>query len=376
MRSTGRTAAPVVVLANSLGTSQAMWSAQIGPLKQHFRVVRYEHRGHGGSTAPPGPYGIADLGMDVLDLIDHLGEERVALCGVSLGAMVAMWVGAKHPDRVDRLVLACTAPYLPPPEAWYERAATVRAQGTEVLLPALLGRWFTPGFIEAHPEASESVAAMLASCDREGYAGCCEAIATMDQRAALGTITAPTLVIAGGSDPVTPPAMALALHEAIAGSALTVLAAAAHLANIEQAERFTSAVVDHLLGAVGERGRRTRREVLGDAHVDRSEAAARDGTFTEPFIDLITRYAWGEIWTRPGLDRATRSCITLAMLVTLGRYDELALHVRAARRNGLTADQIGEVLLQTAIYAGVPAANSAFAVAQRVLYEEPDWPLD
>jgi len=149
-----------------------------------------------------------------------------------------------------------------------------------------------------------------------------------------------------------------------------VLPAAAHLANIEQAERFTSAVADHLLGSVSERGRRARREVLGDAHVDRSEASAGAGSFSAPFVDLITRYAWGEIWTRPGLDRPTRSCVTLAVLVALGRFDELALHVRAARRNGLTADQIGEVLLQTALYAGVPAANSAFAVAQQVLSEE------
>jgi len=245
----------------------------------------------------------------------------------------------------------------------------VRAEGTGALLPALLGRWFTAGFLERRPDAGADVEATLAACDPEGYAGCCEAIATMDQRTQLAAITAPTLVVAGSADPVTPPATALSLHEAIAGSALTVLPAAAHLANIEQADRFNAAVLDHLLDPVVERGRRTRREVLGDAHVDRSAATATP--FSAPFVDLITRYAWGDIWTRPGLDRKTRSCITLAMLVTLGRHEELALHVRAARRNGLSPDAIGEVLLQTAIYAGVPAANSAFAVAERVLSEDP-----
>jgi 4-carboxymuconolactone decarboxylase len=114
-------------------------------------------------------------------------------------------------------------------------------------------------------------------------------------------------------------------------------------------------------------GMRVRREVLGDAHVDR--AVARTTPFTADFQDLITRYAWGDIWTRPGLDRATRSCVTLALLTALGHEEELAMHVRAAVTNGLGADEIGEVLLHTAVYAGVPAANRAFAVAQRTLAE-------
>ncbi len=239
--------APVVVLANSLGTSSGMWAAQVGPLAERHRVVRYEHRGHGGSLAAGGPCSIADFGRDVIDLLDVLEVERAAVCGVSLGGMVAMWLGARHPERVDRLVLACTAAYLPPAEGWYERAATVRTDGTSVLLPALLGRWFTPGFLERQPAVAEEVAAMLAACDPEGYAGCCEAIATMDQRGLLAAIEAPTLVVAGSADPVTPPAMAFALHEAIPGSALTVLAAAAHLANIEQPARFNAALLDHLV---------------------------------------------------------------------------------------------------------------------------------
>jgi 3-oxoadipate enol-lactonase len=242
----GPEGAPVVVLANSLGTSSGMWAAQVGPLAQRRRVVRYEHRGHGGSSAPAGPYSIAEFGRDVIDLLDDLQIERASLCGVSLGGMVAMWLGARHPERVDRLVLACTAAYLPPAEGWYERATTVRSDGTGVLLPALLGRWFTPGFVERQPAMADEVAAMLAACDPDGYAGCCEAIATMDQRNLLGAIDAPTLVMAGRADPVTPPAIAFALHEAIPGSALTVLSAAAHLANIEQPERFNAAVLDHL----------------------------------------------------------------------------------------------------------------------------------
>ena len=377
----GPPGAPLVVLGNSLGTTGDMWAPQMPSLLQRFRVVRYEHRGHGGTTAPPGPFSIADLGGDLVELLDHLGEQRASLCGLSLGGMVAMWVAAHHPARVDRLVLACTAAHLPPASAWDERAAVVRGSavvpgagmvrdaGTGVVLDTVIARYFTAGFLSRRPDARASVAVMLAAAEPEGYAGCCEAIGAMDLRPDLERIAAPTLVIAGALDPVVTPPMAVDLAQAITGAGLLVIPSAAHLANIEQPEAFTTAAVDHLAGTAGERGRRTRRAVLGDAHVERSAAAATP--FTEPFVDLITRYAWGEIWTRPGLDGATRSCITLAMLVALGRFDELDLHVRGAVRNGLSHDQIGEVLLQTAVYCGVPAANTAFAVARRAL-EEPE----
>jgi 3-oxoadipate enol-lactonase/4-carboxymuconolactone decarboxylase len=176
-------------------------------------------------------------------------------------------------------------------------------------------------------------------------------------------------VLTGADDPVCPPAMALALHEGIAGSSLVVVPGAAHLANVEQTEAVTRALVDHLAGPPAVRGMAVRRRVLGDDHVDAAVAATTP--VTAPFQDLITRYAWGEVWTRPGLDPARRSCITLAMLVALGRFDELAMHVRAARRNGLTDGEIGEVLLQTTIYCGAPAARTAFAVAERALADEP-----
>jgi 3-oxoadipate enol-lactonase/4-carboxymuconolactone decarboxylase len=188
----------------------------------------------------------------------------------------------------------------------------------------------------------------------------------MDQRDQLSAIEAPTLVLAGAEDPVVTPSVALDLQRAIAGAALVVLPRASHLANLDQPESFTDAVLTHLLGgSMATTGLRVRRRVLGDAHVD--GAIARTTDFTAPFQDLITRYAWGEIWTRPGLDLPTRSCLTMAMLVALGRFDELPLHVRGALRNGVTAEEIGEVLLQCAVYCGVPAANTAFAVAQRVL---------
>ena len=366
----GPAEAPVLVLANSLGTSAAMWDQQMPAFSPRFRVLRYEHRGHGGRLAPAaGPYSIADLGGDLVALLDHLGVERASICGVSLGGMVALWMGANRPERVDRLVLACTAARLEPPGPWGERAATVRRDGTSVLLGALLGRWFTGPWLSGRPDIATSVAAMLADVDAEGYAGCCEAIAAMGQTADLGAVTAPTLVIAGADDPVTPPQTGLELQQGIPGAALTVLASAAHLANIEAAGAFAAAVVDHLAGPASVRGDRVRRQVLGDTHVDRAPAGG--STFDAPFVDFITRYAWGEIWTRPGLDLRTRSAVTVAVLTALGRPGELALHIGGARRNGLTDAEIAEVLLHTSVYAGVPAANAAFAIASEIL-EGPD----
>jgi 3-oxoadipate enol-lactonase / 4-carboxymuconolactone decarboxylase len=361
----------LLVLSNSLGLTMEMWEPQLSALTAHFRVLRYEHRGHGRNAAPPGPYAMSELGSDLLGLMDALEEPRASIVGLSLGGMVAMWVASLAPERVDRLALCCTAPVLGPPAPWAERAATVRAEGTGKLIDLLVPRWLTPETLSSRPGVTAELEAMLAAADPEGYASCCEAIAGMDQRDQLSAIQASTLVLAGADDPVVTPTAALDLQHAVAGAGLVVLPGASHLANLDQPEAFTDATLAHLLGgSVAVAGLRVRRQVLGDTHVD--AAINRTTAFTAQFQDLITRYAWGEIWTRPGLDLPTRSCLTMAMLVALGRFDELPLHVRGAVRNGVTVEQIGEVLLQCAVYCGVPAANTAFAVAQRVLSEHED----
>lgn len=367
VRVDGPPGAPALVLSNSLGCSADMWAPQMPALTQRFRVVRYEHRGHGGTEAPGGSWTIDDLGSDLLAVMGETGVDRASVVGLSLGGTVAMWLAINHPDRVDRLVIACSRASWPPKEMWADRIEKVRAGRPSDLLGALLGRWFTPGFRQAHPEAALLVESMLDAASPEGYAGCCEALAEVDLGAGLGAIRAPALILAGAADPGVPIAASASLAESIAGSSLRVISPGAHLLNLEQPDRFNAAVIDHLAGDAVERGRATRREVLGEAHVAASEADA--GAITSPFVDLITRYAWGDVWTRPGLDRRTRSCITLAMLVALGRFDELGMHLLGARRNGLSDEEIVEVLLQTAVYCGVPAANSAFAVARRVLEE-------
>jgi 3-oxoadipate enol-lactonase/4-carboxymuconolactone decarboxylase len=357
----GPDGAPVVVFAGSLGTNLAMWDDQAAAFAGTHRVLRYDHRGHGDSPVPPGPYTIDDLADDALALLDRLRFERVAFCGLSLGGAVGMTLALRAPERIERLVLCSTSRFFAPTEQWAERAATVRADGIEAIAPAVLERWLTPS---APPEMVARLYSILRSAPAEGYAACCEAIAGHDLRGALGAVRAPALAIAGAHDPVTPPAELEAIAAEIPGARLHVLGGAAHIANVEQPEAFNEALAAFLEGD----GMRTRREVLGDAHVDRAIAATTD--FTADFQDFITRYAWGEIWTRPGLDRRMRSAVTITALVALGHENELAMHVRAARRNGLSDDEIKEILLQCAIYCGVPAANSAFAIARRTLEEE------
>lgn len=356
----GPAGAPVLVLGSSLGTTGTMWEPQLPALHRHFRVLRYDHRGHGASPTPAGPYTIDDLGGDVLALLDTLGVERVSYAGLSLGGMVGMWLAATAPERVNRLVLCCTSARFDTPQPWIERAAQVRANGTSAVAEQVVARWFTPAFAAHEPALIASAHAAIIGTPRQGYAGCCDALAALDLRPLLPAITAPTLVVAGADDQATPPAYGRAIAAAIRGARLAVIPGAAHLANVEAPDAVTALLVGHLAQPPG---MAVRREVLGDAHVDRATAGA--DAFTADFQDLITRYAWGEIWSRPGLDRRTRSAITLAMLATLHHDEELAIHVRAALRTGLTREEIKEVLLQVAIYAGAPAANRAFAVAQR-----------
>jgi 3-oxoadipate enol-lactonase len=238
--------APVLVLSNSMGTTMAMWDQQLAALAGRLRVLRYDHRGHGASEVPPGPYRIDELGRDLLGLLDDLGLERVSFCGLSLGGMVGMWLAANAPDRIDRLALCCTAATVNG-EVYLGRAAKVRAGGTGSVVAEVLDRWFTPAFRRTTPDQVERAAAMLRATPDEGYAGCCEALAAMDLRAGLSAITAPTLVIAGADDPATPPAQAEAIVAAIPEARLEVVSGAAHLANIEQPEQVTRLLVDHLI---------------------------------------------------------------------------------------------------------------------------------
>ncbi|MFF1640532.1 3-oxoadipate enol-lactonase [Streptomyces sp. NPDC058246] len=362
-RAEGPVTAPPLLLGPSLGTSSALWDKVAPELSVTHRVIRWDLPGHGGSAADligPGAT-VADLADLVLALTDSLGVDRFAYAGVSLGGAVGLQLAVHHPERLDSLAVICSSAHFNGSKPWEERAETVRREGLAALAETANARWFTPGFTV--PELVED----HRTADPEAYAACCDALAAFDIRDRLETIGTPTLLIAGREDPATPPAHLREIADAVPGASLTEIAGASHLAPAERPEAVLAALRGHFDG-YAPRGMEVRRQVLGDAHVDRAQA--RQTPFTARFQDFISRYAWGEIWTDPTLARRERSMITLTALVAHGHYDELAMHVRAARRNGLTPEEIGAVLLQTAVYCGVPAANSAFAVAQRVLAEE------
>ncbi|MFD4546693.1 MULTISPECIES: 3-oxoadipate enol-lactonase [unclassified Streptomyces] len=362
-RAEGPVTAPPLLLGPSLGTSSALWDKVAPELSVTHRLIRWDLPGHGGSAAEligPGAT-VADLADLVLALADSLGVDRFAYAGVSLGGAVGLQLAVHHPERLDSLAVICSSAHFNGSKPWEERAETVRREGLAALAETANARWFTPGFTV--PELVED----HRTADPEAYAACCDALAAFDIRDRLETIGTPTLLIAGREDPATPPAHLREIADAVPGASLTEIAGASHLAPAERPEAVLAALRGHFDG-YAPRGMEVRRQVLGDAHVDRAQA--RQTPFTARFQDFISRYAWGEIWTDPTLARRERSMITLTALVAHGHYDELAMHVRAARRNGLTPEEIGAVLLQTAVYCGVPAANSAFAVAQRVLAEE------
>jgi 3-oxoadipate enol-lactonase/4-carboxymuconolactone decarboxylase len=360
----GVDAAPVVVFAHSLGLDHGQWDAQAADLQNHFRVVRYDLRGHGASGVTFGDYSIERLGRDALALLDGLALPRVAWCGLSLGGMIGQWLGANAPERLTHLVLANTCPRLTDPSTMETRRMAVNQGGLAAVESLVMSRFFSPPVLAAAgPEVARAKRTLLAT-NPVGYANCCAAIRDMDLTPLLGRIKVPTLVISGDRDVSMPwPDHGEKLVRAIPG-ARAVRLDAAHISNLEKPRSFTSALFDFLIPAPADtidRGSAVRRSVLGGAHVDTALAAATE--LTQDFQELITRFAWGAVWARPGLDRRTRRLLVLATTAAMGRWEEFRLHVRTGLAHELEASDLKEVLLQTALYAGVPAANTAFAIA-------------
>ncbi len=411
--------APVLILGPSLGTTWHMWDRQIPELIKHWRVFRFDLPGHGGAPAYPAG-SVNDLTTRLLATLEGLGVQRFGYAGCALGGAVGIELALRHPERLASLALIAASPRFGTADEFRQRGVIVRTNGLDPIARTSPERWFTGGFAAAQPAITEWAVQMVRTTDPGCYIAACEALASFDVRAELGRVGVPTLVLVGSDDQVTGPAEARTLVAGIPDARLAVVPGASHLVPVEQPAAVTDLLVRHFStawqpafetstgqtalpaaalkpvlspappqplqsGPVAEiapvvappaqgrpdpydAGIKVRREVLGDAHVDRALAQADD--FSGDFQEFITRYAWGEIWDRPGLDRRTRSCVTLTALVAGGHLDELAFHTRAALRNGLTPGEIKEVLLQAAVYCGVPAANSAFKVAQQVIREE------
>jgi 3-oxoadipate enol-lactonase/4-carboxymuconolactone decarboxylase len=369
---------PVLVLSSSIGTDSEMWVHQVPDLLPYFQLLRYDTRGLGASDAPSGDYSIERLGRDVLALVEALGISKFAFCGLSLGGMIGQWLGVHAPDRVTALVLANTSPLVAAKSSWEDRRRAVLAGGMAAIADMALERFFSRETLATGDPYVGSVRATLLGTNPVGYAGCCAAIRDMDHTALLGQIKVPTMVISGDRDLATPwVGHGEILAREIPGAKVVRLTAA-HLSNIERPRSFTAALLDFLRPQPVappdplEAGMAVRRAVLGDAHVDRSMSQATE--FNRDFQTMITRYAWGTVWTRPGLDRRTRRLLVLMTTAALGRWEEFRMHLRAALAHGLEECDVKEVLLQAAIYAGVPVANTGFHIAAEELKNSPDHP--
>ncbi|MEU5887052.1 4-carboxymuconolactone decarboxylase [Streptomyces sp. NPDC047461] len=409
--------APVLILGPSLGTTWHMWDRQVPELAKQWRIFRFDLPGHGGAPAYPAG-SVGDLTARLLATLDRLGIQRFGYAGCALGGAVGLELALRHPERVASLALIAASPRFGTPDEFRQRGVIVRTNGLDPIARTSPDRWFTGGFAAAQPAITDWAVQMVRTTDPGCYIAACEALAAFDIRADLAHVGVPTLVLVGSDDQVTGPAEARTLVAGIPDARLAVVPGASHLVPVEQPAAVTDLLVRHFSTAwqpaydsatgqtaipaapvkpvlaappqvspiaeiapavpapfVGggrpdpyDAGIKVRREVLGDAHVDRALAQADE--FSGDFQEFVTRYAWGEIWDRPGLDRRSRSCVTLTALVAGGHLEELGFHVRAALRNGLTPVEIREVLLQAAVYCGVPAANSAFKVAQQVIREE------
>jgi 3-oxoadipate enol-lactonase/4-carboxymuconolactone decarboxylase len=379
----GRPEHPLLVLGPSLGTSAtALWGAAAAALAADFQVVGWDLPGHGTNQAPvTGPVSVSSLAADVLEAVDALGTgvhpRSFHYAGDSVGGAVGLRLLLDAPDRVLSATLLCTGARIGTAESWQERIDTVRGSGTPALVSASAQRWFGPGFVDREPAAASALLHALSDADDSGYAAVCAALADHDLRDRLGSIRGKVLAVAGEHDVATPPGTVREIADGVPGARYVELPGVAHLAPVEAPGVVARLVREHALdirsrddltvAEVRAAGMDVRRSVLGDAHVERATAATTD--LTRDFQDFITEYAWGGVWTRPGLDRRARSMVTITAMVARGHHDELAMHVRAARRNGVTVEEIKEVLLQTAIYCGVPDANTAFRIAQQTLAE-------
>ena len=376
----GREDKPVLVFSHSIGADHGMWAPQVPDLLSHFRVLRYDIRGHGASDAPKGDYSIEDLGREVLGLADELKISQFAFCGLSLGGAIGQWLAIHAADRVSRLVLANTSPQFGPRANWDARRKAVLEGGMAAVIDLVMQRFFTPETLARGDAYAQSVQAVILGTDPIGYAGCCAALRDMDHIQLLREIRLPTLVIVGDHDVATPWSGHGEILAREIPNAQAVHLPAGHISNLERPRSFTAALFNFLLprseagaGAQSDplqAGFEVRRSVLGKEYVDR--AVAEMSEFNRDFQELITRYAWGTIWTRPGLSRRTRRLLLLSMMASLGRWEEFRLHLITGMAHELEPCDLKEVLLQVAVYAGVPAANTGFHIAAEVLGKKPE----
>ncbi len=374
----GRAEAPPLLMVSSLGSDHAMWDPVLAGLTRHFRVIRMDKRGHGASDVSPGEYSMKLLGEDALAVADAAGASRFLYMGLSIGGMIGMWLAANAGDRVERMVLSNTSAQVSP-QTFDERITKIMLGGMASVTDMVMGRFFTDRYAARRTVHYETVRQTLLSIDPVGYAGCCAAIRDMELLTQLPRITAPTLVIGGSFDASTAPEQGQKIAQTLKNATYVELPTA-HFAHSEQPGRFIDLAVRFLGGSVVsgdpadrrlpeevryELGLARRREVLGREYVDARVSGV--DPFAAGFQDLITRYAWGDIWTRPVLDDRSRRLLVLAMMIALGRWEEFRLHVGKGLAAELDPAELEELLLLATVYCGMPSGNTAFFHATQVM---------
>ncbi|MFC0337353.1 3-oxoadipate enol-lactonase / 4-carboxymuconolactone decarboxylase [Kushneria avicenniae] len=369
----GPEAAPLVVLAHPLGMSQSVWDDVLPTLLRRYRVLTWDLPGHGGSAPTTDTPTLEALAEELLALVAETGAERFHFVGTSIGGALGQHLLVHHAERLGAVMLTNTGATIGTPENWHDRATRVRSEGLATMAGELAPRWFSTA-TKNNTALVEGWRAQLARTDDESYARLCDMLASVDMREALkGRPEHDDLYLLGGSDDLsTPPETLRALAEALGEPPLEIVDEVGHVPSVEQPELVAQRLMtwlaprrDHvgLHGISFDEGLETRRRVLGAEHVERASQNAT--TLDSPFQQMITRFAWGELWGSQELSVTERSLITLAILASLGRDGELVLHLKTAHRTGVTEAELRQVLMHVATYAGVPAANHAFGLAKQ-----------
>ncbi|MBR9903982.1 MAG: alpha/beta fold hydrolase [Gammaproteobacteria bacterium] len=368
---------PLVVLAHPLGMSQAVWDDVIPALLSRYRVLTWDLPGHGASQAVSGEQITPpDLAAEALALVELAGAQRFHFAGTSIGGVVGQQLIAEHSERLLSVTLTNTGAVIGNPDLWNTRAGRVRQEGLAAMSQEIVPRWFAPAAFEASPALKAGWCTQMGRGDDESYAQLCEMLGRDTFTGKLAAKQAKVQLFGGSEDMATPPATLVALSAELDGAPLEIFDGVGHVPAVEAPGLFAEKLLAVLAADLGDvanhgvayaTGLETRKQVLGEEHVARSTANAN--SLDAPFQQMITRLAWGELWSNDDLTRRERSMITTGILAALGR-EELTLHLRTAKRIGLTQAELRQVLMHVAIYGGVPAANHAFALAKELGWGE------
>ena len=365
-----------IVFINSLGTHLTIWHEVVALLEHQFNILLFDKRGHGLSSTIEGTLSIDDYADDVIFLMDELGVERANVIGLSIGGLITYSLANRFPSRLDKLVFSNTGAKLGNETAWNDRIEAIQKDGMASMSSSIIERWLSPNYRATHSAETLGYKMMLDRCTKLGYIQACAAIRDADYNSELKKINHPTLFMGGGVDIGTPPEMVKENAENL-GAEAVIFDDIGHLPCIEiplkmadLIQAFLSDPAPQMHGESYKIGMKTRRAVLGNAHVDRAETNKTE--FDEDFQRYITTSAWGAIWSRKHLSKRERSMITIALLAALGHEQELEMHIRATKNTGATEKDIKEVLLHTGIYAGVPVTNGAMKIAKRIYSEFKD----